>query len=330
MAGRLSLVALFLLLSGCGYVGPVLPPSPELPQTITDLSVVERGNQLVIIFNTPARTTDTLPIPRFSQIDLRIGTYAVPFDFDRWASTATPIEVQPPPAADIANPLTVLLTQTLPVSAWVGKRVAVAVRTSVKKNDHFSAWSNRVVIEVVPPLTAPLIDVKSTPKGILVNWQPSAGATEYRVSRAGPAEGNSLVLGTSKSDEYLDETSQYDTPYIYTVVAAHGLAESVAAHSQSITAIDTFAPSVPTGLTALAGPNTIEVSWQRSPETDLKGYYIYRSVNNGSFKQVDGLLTVPTYSDGNVQHGNTYRYQVNAIDQKDNSSERSAAAEAAF
>ncbi len=330
MAGRLCLVVVFLLLTGCGYVGPVLPPSPELPQTITDLSVVERGNQLVIVFNTPARTTDTLPIPRFSHVDLRIGTYAVPFDFDRWASAATPIEVQPPPAADITNPLAVSLTQTLPVSAWVGKRVAVAVRTSVKRNDHFSAWSNRVVIEVVPPLIAPLIDVKSTPKGILVSWRPSAGATEYRVSRAGPNEGNALDLGTSKTDEYLDETSQYDTPYVYTVVAAHGSAESVAAHSQSITAIDKFAPSVPTGLTALAGPNTIEVSWQRSPETDLKGYHMYRSIDKGAFQQIGGLLTVPNYSDNNVQHGHTYRYQVDAIDQKNNVSARSVTAEAAF
>ena len=83
-------------------------------------------------------------------------------------------------------------------------------------------------------------------------------------------------------------------------------------------------------MTALAGPGSIEISWQRSPEKDLKGYYLYRSVNGSSFQRVNGPLTLPTYSDRDVEHGKTYRYAVSAFDQKGNESEKSAPAEVSF
>jgi hypothetical protein len=325
-----AVTLLAFTLTSCGYVGPVLPPSPELPQAVTDLSVIERGDRLFIAFTTPARTTDSLPVEHFSQVDLRLGTYQTPFDFNAWAAAATAYQLPPPPAADPSNPLAISMNQQIPVADWVGKRVAIAVRTAVKKKDHFSAWSNRAVINVVAPIPPPVIHVTSTAKGVLVSWQPSPGATDYRVSRKAAADNAPVQLGVSQTNNYLDEGSQYDTPYVYTVVAAHDLAESLPSRPESITATDTFAPSVPSGMTALAGPNSIEVSWQRSPESDLKGYFIYRSVDNGPFEKIGDLLTVPTFSDRNVQHGKTYRYQVSATDQKNNTSERSTPAEVSY
>jgi hypothetical protein len=42
------------------------------------------------------------------------------------------------------------------------------------------------------------------------------------------------------------------------------------------------------------------------------------------------MLTVPTFSDHQVEHGKTYRYEISAIDQKNNESAKSAAAQVAF
>ncbi len=323
-------LVLFLSLAGCGYVGPVLPPSPELPQAIADLSVVERGDQLLINFTAPARTTDSLPVPHFSHVDLRIGTYTAPFDFNNWAAAAKAYELPPPLPADSDNPVPAAVSEKFAVSDWAGKRVAVAVRTAIKKNDHFSAWSNRVVIEVVQPIAAPAVELTGTAKGIVVSWKPVPEAEEYRVSRQTGTATAPVQLGVSKTDEFLDDSSQYETPYVYTVVAARGLAESLPASTRVFSYRDTFAPSVPSGITALAGPNTIEISWQRSPESDLKGYYLYRSVDNGPYTRVGDLLTLPAYSDHNIQHGKTYRYQVSATDQNNNESARSPAVEVTY
>ncbi len=159
---------------------------------------------------------------------------------------------------------------------------------------------------------------------MLLTWGPENSGLEYRIYRKSANDNAPIQLDVSHTPDYLDKTSQYETPYEYTVVAQKGLAESLPSKSVSITTTDIFPPSVPASITALAGPNSIELSWQRSPEPDLKGYFVYRSIDNGPFVKVGNLQNVPSFSDRNVEHGKTYRYQVSAVDQKNNSSEKSA------
>ncbi len=325
-----GLPAAILSLTGCGYVGPVLPPSPQLPDAVTNLQAIERGDQIVITFNTPIRTTDNLAIKQFSEIDLRIGTAPTPFDFDRWAANARQYRLTPPPANDPDNPQAVAISKSIPAAEWVGKRVAIAVRTAVKKTDHYSSWSNRAVLNVISPLQPPVIKAEPTAHGVLLHWATQGSGEHYDVYRKRPTDQQPVQIGSSDHPDYLDKSAQYDTPYSYTVIAREGSAESLASEPAPITAVDIFPPSVPASITALAGPDSIEVSWQRSPEADLKGYYVYRSVNGGPFERQEGLLSLPTFSDRKVEHGKTYRYEVSAVDQKNNESAKSTPAEVSF
>jgi len=326
-------VACFLL-TGCGYVGPVLPPSPQLPTPIVNLTAIERAGKILIDFQMPLRTTDGLAITRFSQIDLRIGPAATPFDFDRWAAAAKQYPVVLPPRGDKDDPQALPISQSIAASDWQGQHVAIAVRTSVKKSDHYSSWSNRIVLDVVPPLSPPVVSAAPTANGVLLKWQTPAEnqspKLKYRVYRQDPGEAAPAELSTVAEPSFLDSSAQFDTAYKYTVVSTLGLAESLPSEPVAITPVDTFAPSVPVALTALAGPDSIEVSWQRSPESDLAGYYLYRSVNAAPFERQGGLITLPTYSDHNVEHGKTYRYAVSGIDRKNNESEKSSPASVAF
>jgi hypothetical protein len=328
-AGAFALGTILLSFS-CGYVGPVLPPSPQLPTAVTDLHAVQRGDQIVITFNTPSHTTDSLSIRRFSEIDLRIGTAPAPFDFDQWAAGAQQYSLTPPPPNDPDNPQSIPVTKSIPASAWAGKRVTIAVRMAIKKTDHYSSWSNRAILNVISPLEPPVVKAEPTAQGVLLSWAKQTPGARFRIFRQGPADQQPIELGTSDHPDYLDTTAQYDTAYAYTVIATQRFAESLPSAPVRITMSDTFAPSVPASITALTGPDSIEVSWQRSPEADLKGYYVYRSVNGGPFERQGSLLGVPTFSDHNVEHGKTYQYKVSAVDQKNNESAKSAAAEAAF
>lgn len=328
-AGASALVTI-LLLCGCGYVGPVLPPSPQLPTAIADLHAIERGDQIVVTFSTPSHTTDNLSIRRFSEIDLRIGTAPTPFDFNQWAASAQQYSLTPPPPNDPDNPQAVPVTKSIPAGPWVGKRVAIAVRTAVKKTDHYSSWSNRTTFTVIQPLDPPVTKVEPTAQGVLLSWAKQISGAQYSVYRQGPGDQQPVQIGTSDHPDYVDKGAQYETRYVYTVVAIEGSAESLPSTPVGITMSDTFAPSVPATITALAGPDSIEVSWQRSPEADLKGYYVYRSVNAGPFERQGSLVSVPTFSDHNVEHGKTYRYQVSAVDQKNNESAKSGVAQTAF
>lgn len=329
-AGVATSTAALACLCACGYVGPVVPPSPELPTSVADLSVVERGDQIHIAFSTPVRTTDNLPITRFSEIDLRVGPAPQPFDFDRWSAAAQRVPLQPPEPSEHDDPRPHAMEHTLPVAPWVGQRIAIAVRTAIKRKGHYSPWSNIVRLEIIPPLEVPSIKLESTAQGVNITWPPEGEGVHFEVYRQGPADKEPVQIGTAEHNDFIDNTAQYDTRYQYSVTAAKGPAESLPSKSAEITPVDIFPPSVPASITALATPVSIEVSWQRSPEPDLKGYYLYRSVNGSAFERVGDLVTLPTYSDHQVERGKTYRYEVSAIDQKNNESAKSSAAEVTF
>ena len=329
-AGALAIWVSLIIEFGCGYVGPVVPPSPQIPNTVTDLHVSEQGDQLVITFSTPARTTDNLPIREFKEIDLRIGPAITPFDFDRWAATARNYEVAPPPPNDRDDPKPNSVSDRIPVSDWAGQRVAVGVRTTIRSKDHYSQWS-RVVLNVISPLQPPKINKpEGTAEGARISWPSEGAGVQYRVLRKGPGDQAPVDIGTTDKAEFLDSAAQYDTHYEYQVVAMKETAESLPSEIQPFSYSDTFAPSIPAGVAALATPNGIEVSWHRSPESDLKGYYLYRSVNGGPFERQGSLIVLPTYSDHSVEHGKTYRYKISATDQKNNESDKSAAVEVIF
>lgn len=326
------LLAAFLLccLWSCGYIGPVVPPSPEIPYPIKDLAVVERGDQLIITFTAPPSTTDAIAIQRFSDIDLRIGPAVIPFDFERWAAAAKQYEIPLPEENDPDAPRPIPIRKTLPASEWQGQKIEVAVRTAVKKGKHYSSWSNRVGLEVIPPLPVPQVKRETMRLGYKLTWAEATEGASYEIQRQGPGEKVPVSIGVAEKPEYVDTTSQWDTPYTYTVIAKKGAAESLPSAATAANAPDTFAPSVPANVVALAGPDSVEITWTRSPEADTKGYYLYRSTQGGAFERQGDLVALPTFSDRRAEHGKTYRYAVSAVDQKGNVSENSTPVEVAF
>lgn len=328
---RNAVVPFLFLLTSCGYVGPIMPPSAEIPAQVKDLAAVERGGKIEISFHTPPRTSDNMAIKKFSEVDLRIGPTVVPFDFAKWAETAKQYSINPPPPGDPFDPKPFPLSTSVPYEDFLGKRVAVAVRLSVKQGDHFSAWSNRVVLDIVEPVKTPSdVTTVASANGVVLTWSAIDSADSYRILRQAPGENRMTEIGNTKVPPFVDTTSQFDSTYSYQVVALASAAESLPSEVREITPKDTFAPSVPSGVTALAGPESIEISWSRSPEADTAGYYVYRSVDGGAFERLGDMANLPALSDRQVVHGKTYRYQITAIDQKNNESERSAPVEVAF
>jgi hypothetical protein len=320
-----------ILLLGCGYPGPVLPPSPEIPPPVGDLAAVERGDKIIITFRTPARTTDNVPIKHFNGIDLRVGPALAPFDFESWAATAKQYPVEPPPPGDPVDPQPIAMTESISLEGLIGKHVAIAVRTSIKRGDHFSSWSNRVVFDVTSPLNPPAdLNPKASAAGVVLDWQGVASAKAYRILRQAPIDKAPVEIGNADQAHYVDTTSQFDVPYSYEVVALNGNSESLPSELKPITPIDKFAPTVPSRLTALTGPESVELSWQRSPETDVAGYYVYRAVNDGPFQRQGDLVNLPAFSDRKVEHGKTYRYQISSVDKSNNESDRSAVTQITF
>lgn len=298
---------LLVLCGGCGYIGPVVPPSPMIPAAVTDLAVTEVGEQLEITFTPPSRTTDSAEIKRFTSFDLHVNDQK----YD------VPVSMKPVHFA-------------IPATDWVGKDITVELRTSGKSERHFSAWSNPVKLKVIPPLKAPDVTITATVQGYSLSWPDEGAGVQYDVLRKGATESKFVQIGTSDVAHYVDGTAQWGTPYRYEVMAHTATAESPIATTKEVNVPDTFPPAVPVGVAGATTADSVELSWDRNTESDLKGYYVYRAGDDGKFVKVGELTVLPAYSDHAVEHGKTYQYEVSAIDQSNNESARSAPVSIAF
>ena len=145
--------------------------------------------------------------------------------------------------------------------------------------------------------------------------------------RISPGMKAPLELATVQGSTFTDSTSQWSTPYTYTVVATEGAAESVRSEPVNVDAPDTFPPSTPEDITAVPSPQGVEISWRRSPEADVSGYYVYRAPPGGAFARLGARVTLPVFTDTTAEHGKSYSYAVSAVDASGNESARSLAAD---
>jgi len=76
--------------------------------------------------------------------------------------------------------------------------------------------------------------------------------------------------------------------------------------------VDNLPPLPPKGLTANVVNNKVELAWEKSPEPDLRFYTIYR--NGSSYDSTSQIQ----YTDTNVEIGQSYTYQLKAVDVHEN------------
>jgi len=166
---------------------------------------------------------------------------------------------------------------------------------------------------------------------------PPAGSTPSpQAPTRAKKEPEKSPFATSDTNSYLDTTFEFDHTYVYTVrsviQAANGFVESADSDPLKITPRDIFPPAAPQGLVAavLPGPtpNTfvVDLSWSINLETDLAGYHVYRSEEEGTRGQLlkSDLLPTPAVRDTSVEPGHRYWYTVTAVDRAGNESAASA------
>jgi hypothetical protein len=191
---------------------------------------------------------------------------------------------------------------------------------------------------------------------------PAPPIKEYRVYRAelssgAPSEKPSAeqlpafpIAGTKQAEPRLEKIVETESPvyqdtevavgatYEYSVrsVVEYGgeQIESSDSNLATITMRDVFPPSAPTGLVVVYVPAQgtthalLDLSWAVNSETDVAGYNVYRSEQEGTrgHRLNSQLLPTPAFSDMSTVTGQRYFYTVTAVDRSGNESEPSAAA----
>ena len=303
-----------LFLQGCAVVGDILPPTLNLPMKATDMTVLQHGDKLVVAFKMPSMTTEGMIIRHPPEIDLRVGKApADPNDANRWAKNAVPIPTKDPQAETLVGP-------------WVNQKVAIAARL-LNEHGKDAGWSPLVMVAVIPPVPKPQnLVAEPQPAGVHLKW--TSMAPKFRVFRHLATGPGYEQIATPEKPEY-DDAVEFGKEYSYYVQALEpagdGTAESDDSVTVSITPKDIFPPAAPTGLNFILGGKTIELTWRRNTEPDLKGYRVYRAFENNNFERIADTQDSTSYSDHNIEAGRNYRYAVTAVDLSGNESKMSEA-----
>jgi hypothetical protein len=301
----------FSLCAGCGYIGGPMPPLINVPNKVSSLAAVQRGDKLVVQFGVPVRTTENEPLKPPVRLELRIGD-------------------KHPEAPQVKDGIA---RYEIPVSDLAGKSVLVEVRV-VGSNGKDSGWST-LSVPVVKAVEMPHdIMAESAAAGVRLTWK--GEGQHFRVFRSADEKDAAYtqMAGDVTAHEYADASAEFGKTYRYLVQSfepAGGghIAESELPGAVTVTPVAPL-PGVPAGLRAIAGTASIELSWDAPEGTPAVAYRIYRSTGDGEFVKIGEAEAAPAYSDKAVEAGKTYRYAVSAVDAAGREGKRSAAVEAAL
>lgn len=158
------------------------------------------------------------------------------------------------------------------------------------------------------PLSAP--EIKNyglkTANSAFIEWNKVSGAKEYKLYRKKGEASYALIKTLTKNEtSYIDKKLAKNTIYKYFVVAINGKNKS---EKSEIVSVKRLAGS-PTLTITKRSDTGVSLSWSKID--GVRGYILYRKVNNGSFAKLASFTSqTSTYRDANVEPGNSYFYIV--------------------
>ncbi len=352
------LFCIFLCSAGCGAPGEPTPPSPPVPAAISDLSAHQAGDGVELLFTLPTRSIsgEKLSSPPAVEI-LRDAAKpggsadAKSFRVVYTIPGALVDDYRAEGRVGFTDPISPEETKAHP-----GGALAYIVRTRSSQK-RASADSNAIAVQVFPvPAPIATVEARVTESAVELSWPTPAGTgageplsaiTGYRIYRAdvkplvssspqvlpqGKAESRAALVGSSETNSYRDTNFVFDQTYIYIVrsvtqLEGHEL-ESSDSQPVKVTPRDTFPPATPQYLVAAVLPGAapgavlVELSWSINLETDLAGYRVYRSEQEGARGELltPDLLLTPAVRDTSLKSGHRYWYTVTAVDRAGNES----------
>ncbi|WP_420852207.1 fibronectin type III domain-containing protein [Paenibacillus hamazuiensis] len=157
--------------------------------------------------------------------------------------------------------------------------------------------------------------------GYLVYASEDGGASWSTDTDAGTATGITIT-GLTNGTIYHFAVAAYDTN-------GNESSKSQAVSATPAPQTDTQAPAAPSGLTAEAGVGEVALSWLPNVETDLHGYKMYQSIDNGTtWDTRTDIGNVTAYTVTGLTYGQPYLFAITALDTSGNESLRSASVSA--
>jgi hypothetical protein len=361
-----TIAALFCWLlfmgAGCGAPGEPLPPSPPIPEDISDLAGHQAGDGVLLTFTLPTKSTLGEKLLEVPTIEILRGPSKADGSVDEkllHVADTIPGAVMTTYSqhgkVEFLDPVSPEEIRLHP-----GESVAYIVRARVTDRKT-SENSNSLTLRLFSaPERLPHLETRVSEGGVELTWtppqrtsggEPLSQVIEYHVYR-GEIEPDSqelagkdihqakwksplLQIAATSAPEYRDSGFDYGKTYIYvvrSVITAGGKPlESADSPLAIVTPKDIFPPEAPQAVVAAVlpgaapGASVVDLSWSISAESDLAGYRVYRSEPQGRGQLLTPeLLPTPAYRDATAQPAAHYWYTVTAVDRAGNESTPSA------
>jgi hypothetical protein len=165
---------------------------------------------------------------------------------------------------------------------------------------------------------------------------PSRGQQQAPASPTPTWKPTPRKIAETQSTTYQDARAEWGKTYVYSVrsVAEYSGEEVASSDSNlaTITVRNIVPPSAPHGLVVVfvpaegETPAHLDLSWGINSETDVAGYNVYRSEQQGTggTRLNSELLPTPAFRDMSTVVGHRYFYSVTAVDRSGNESAPSA------
>jgi hypothetical protein len=360
----MQFISKFLLLAsasaalvGCGVPGAPKPPSLDLPEPVTDLRAVRKGDRVFLDWTVPTETTDRLPVRHLGPTRICRSSTAV---MNECANPVADVPApqfprrgaQPSKSAKPAPKMQATYIDNLPRILLVQNshaRIFYAISV-LNENGRSAGISNVVQVPAVAALPPPSgFRAQVTAEGVFLSWTAVPHASEtpglrhlyrlYRRLESGTTDtiAGEVPLDSSSRTQLVDHSFEWEKTYFYRVTVVTLIDEEGKPETQfesddtpavKVFAHDVFPPAVPSGLQAVfsgAGQQPfIDLIWAPDTDADLAGYNVFRHEAGAEPVKINAeLVKTPAFRDMNVASGKTYFYSVSAVDVRGNESARS-------
>jgi hypothetical protein len=358
-------------IAACGAPGVPTPPRPVVPKPVTDLAGRQQGSSVVLTFTLPKKSDENETLSALPSIEIFRGERATGAPGRAAKTTTQLIYTVPSALVDtyLKDGL-IEFRDPLKPESLRGQDIVYMVRARASTK-RASVDSNIISVRVLPVPPAPTnVHVAALKESAIeLGWTAprqetaaGSGIAGYRVYRGELPAGAAVpsgeiadtlklkmsvplaLVGPAPGNSFRDTDFTFGTTYIYVVRTVEDQQSQPVESSDSapliVTPKDIFPPAAPQRLVAVPmrneqatgnGGGVIELSWDINQETDLQGYYVYRSEQPGTTGEriTKSLLLTPTFRDNNAMPGKQYTYRVTAVDRSGNESQLSSPVTAA-
>ncbi len=326
--------ALLLALAACGRkTQPLTPPSPRI-EAIQDVSVTARDNVAFLSWPMPTRNIEGKPIAITDVLGFRVYR-SEPGDKkkSRYRQIAE-IDLSRPQPAEVKGGRIIWPDRNLHYNETYAYRIRV-----ISAKGGLSEPSEEVKTTPLLSLAAPKnLIATGGDSEIRLGWTPVTtradgspydgfvGYNLYRGTEKGGEGETPLNAEPLRTPMYLDRAVVNDRTYYYLVRSVDSPTqpwkESLDSTEATAMSRDLTPPARPAGLTVVPGVGRIFLTWNENKESDLAGYYVYRSRKSGRnyVRLTEKPINRTTYSDERAKPQVMYYYVVSAVDRSGNES----------